>query len=128
MTNDHLYHDHTHLYHAHCDCWIKLGFRVPGLDEVEVFSHQGKIIHYLPTSPELSSVNKYLGSTIYTYIYITFNWGNKNEPPSKEAPIMCLCEKKERTYLTLRGLCRDSNLDRYWVTRHLCIFFQKYFL
>ena len=29
---------------------------------------------------------------------------------------MCLCEKKEQPYLTLRGLCTDSNIDRYWVT------------
>ena len=38
---------------------------------------------------------------------------------TKEAPIMCLCENKEQVYLTLRGLCRDSNIDRHWVTRNI---------
>ena len=38
---------------------------------------------------------------------------------TKEAPIMCLCEKDEPVYLTLRGLCKDSNIDRVWVTRNI---------
>ena len=32
---------------------------------------------------------------------------------------MCLCEKEDPVYLTLRGLCKDSNIDNVWVTRNI---------
>ena len=38
---------------------------------------------------------------------------------TKEAPIMCLCEKEDPVFLTLRGLCKDSNIDTVWVTRNI---------
>ena len=38
---------------------------------------------------------------------------------TKESPFQCLCENREQVYLTLRGLCRDSNIDRHWVTRNI---------
>ena len=41
------------------------------------------------------------------------------EPGIKEAPIMCLCQKDDPAYLTLRGLCKDSNIDNVWVTRNI---------
>ena len=32
--------------------------------------------------------------------------------------IHCVCQKREQIYLTLRGLCPDSNIDTYWVPRN----------
>ena len=32
--------------------------------------------------------------------------------------IHCVCEKSEEIYLTLRGLCPESNIDTYWVLRN----------
>ena len=33
-------------------------------------------------------------------------------------PIHCICQKVEQIYLTLRGLCPDTNIDTYWVPRN----------
>ena len=33
-------------------------------------------------------------------------------------PIHCVCLKEEQIYLTLRGLCKDSNIDTHWVPRN----------
>ena len=32
--------------------------------------------------------------------------------------IHCVCQKREQIYLTLRGLCPDTNIDTYWVPRN----------
>ena len=33
-------------------------------------------------------------------------------------PIVCACEHPNQMYLQLRGLCLDSNLDRFYVPRN----------
>ena len=33
-------------------------------------------------------------------------------------PIVCACEHPNQMYLQLRGLCPDSNLDRFYVPRN----------
>ena len=33
-------------------------------------------------------------------------------------PIHCICHRREQIYLTLRGLCPDTNIDTYWVPRN----------
>ena len=35
-----------------------------------------------------------------------------------EDPLHCVCQKREQIYLTLRGLCPDTNIDTYWVPRN----------
>ena len=32
--------------------------------------------------------------------------------------IHCVCERRDQIYLTLRGLCPESNIDTYWVPRN----------
>ena len=33
-------------------------------------------------------------------------------------PLRCLCRKEDLIYMTMRGLCPDSNIDRFWVPRN----------
>ena len=33
-------------------------------------------------------------------------------------PLHCVCQRREQIYLTLRGLCPDTNIDTYWVPRN----------
>jgi hypothetical protein len=33
-------------------------------------------------------------------------------------PITCMCHKDQQIYLRLRGLCPDSNIDKFWVPRN----------
>ena len=37
---------------------------------------------------------------------------------SKGAPVLCVCEHPTQMYLTLRGLCPDSNIDQFYVPRN----------
>ena len=35
-----------------------------------------------------------------------------------QSNIQCVCQRREQIYLTLRGLCPDTNIDTYWVPRN----------
>ena len=43
------------------------------------------------------------------------NWRCSTSPSEV---IHCVCERRDQIYLTLRGLCPDSNIDTYWVPRN----------
>ena len=36
---------------------------------------------------------------------------------TREVPLHCSCEKKGEVYLTMRGLCSNSNIDKYWTAQ-----------
>ena len=50
--------------------------------------------------------------------YLYPGWMNWRCTASEAEIISCLCWRREQIYLTLRGLCPDTNIDTYWVPRN----------
>ena len=50
--------------------------------------------------------------------YMYPGWLNWRCTASEAEIIHCLCWRREQIYLTLRGLCPDTNIDTYWVPRN----------
>ena len=45
-------------------------------------------------------------------------WGDSTCKTSRASPIQCACESQGQMFLTMRGLCPDSNIDRYFVPQN----------
>ena len=45
-------------------------------------------------------------------------WLNWVCSAGKADAIHCMCQRREQIYLTMRGLCPDTNIDTYWVPRN----------
>ena len=43
------------------------------------------------------------------------SWNDWDCEVVKGVPIKCPCEKSSPVYMKMRGLCEDSNIDKYWV-------------
>ena len=62
------------------------------------------------------------GGTVENCALIIIPWGgwqDWNCQINKVVPIQCVCQAQQgQIYLTLRGLCPDSNIDPYYVPRN----------
>ena len=50
--------------------------------------------------------------------YLADIWLNWRCTAGASEIIHCACQRREQIYLTLRGLCPDTNIDTYWVPRN----------